>query len=110
MKYIKIFKNENDYNSFISTVDYETPNVSIILDTKDIKYNPRLAPLQYLTIESLEDELTVQLSNSNCQYSLDCKTWIDLPANTETPKIKSGEKLYFKKETQTVSSIGTFTI
>ena len=110
MKYIKIFENENDYNSFISTVDYETPNVSIILDTKDIKYNPRLAPLQYLTIESLEDELTVQLSNSNCQYSLDRKTWIDLPANTETPKIKSGEKLYFKKETQTISSIGTFTI
>ena len=111
MKYIKIFENEHDYQTFISTVDYKIPNVSYILDSKNVKYTPRLAPLPYLTIEALEDELTTQLSVSDCEYSLDGKTWIDLPANTETPKIKTGKKLYFKKIlSNSNSSIGTFTI
>lgn len=66
----------------------------------------------YLTIESLADGLQVKLSNNACQYSLDTIIWNDLPADTDTPIINNGEKIYFKGELipNSLKGIGTFTI
>ena len=68
----------------------------------------------YLTIEALEDGLTVSLSVNTLQYSIDdCKTWIELPVGTTTPAINTGEKISFKATGLTPTSsdgIGTFTV
>lgn len=69
--------------------------------------------LPYLTIEALEDGLTVKLSTNTCQYSTDGVTWTNLVAGTATPAINTGEKLYFKATGLRPSSsagIGTFTV
>ena len=70
-------------------------------------------PSDYLTIEALENNLTVSFSGNTIQYSNnDCKTWIELPTNTATPLINKGQKLYFRGNlTPTLAvGIGTFTI
>lgn len=68
----------------------------------------------YLTIEALEDDLTVAFSVNPLQYSIDsCKTWTELPVGTTTPAINTGEKLYFKATGLTPTSsagIGRFTV
>ena len=67
----------------------------------------------YCTITALEDDLTVSLSVNPCQYSLNGTDWNELPANTTTPAINTGEKIYFKAEGLTPngkSGIGTFTV
>ena len=67
---------------------------------------------KYLTIEALDENLTVKFSK-NCFYSSDCILWNILPANIETTKIRTGEKIYFKATDLTPTSsegIGTFTI
>lgn len=67
---------------------------------------------KYLTIEALEDNLTVSLSYNRCQYSLNGTDWNELPANTTTPAINTGEKICFKAEGLTPGrgGIGTFTV
>lgn len=68
----------------------------------------------YCTIEALEDDLTVSFSTNTIQYSTDnCKTWNELPANTATPAINTGDKISFKATGLTPNlnlSIGTFTV
>lgn len=68
----------------------------------------------YLTIEALEDGLTVSFSVNTLQYSIDnCKTWIELPVGTTTPAISTGNKISFKATGLTPTSsdgIGTFTV
>lgn len=68
----------------------------------------------YLTIEALEDDLTVSFSVNPLQYSIDeCQTWIELPVGTTTPTINTGEKIYFKATGLTPTSdagIGTFNV
>lgn len=78
-----------------------------------IEWDTEVDTSKYLTIEALEDGLTAKLSINPCQYSFNCIDWHDLPADTETPAIKAGEKVYFKATglTPTASDgIGTFTI
>ena len=68
---------------------------------------------KYLTIEALEDGLTVSLSYNPCQYSLNGTDWNDLQAYEQTPAINTGEKIYFKAEGLTPNSrngLGTFTV
>ena len=68
---------------------------------------------KYLTIEALEDNLTVSLSVSPCQYSLNGTDWNELPAKSTTPAINNGEKIYFKAEGLTPNSrngIGKFIV
>ena len=79
---------------------------------KAVYYQPVMPPPEYLTIEALEDSLTVKLSTNSCEYSLDGNTWSDLPTNTNTSAINKGQKLYFKGNLTPTSSagIGTFTI
>lgn len=74
--------------------------------------------LEYLTMEALEDGFQAKLSINSCQYSIDGKTWVNLPANTYTNSINAGDKLYFKATNLTPivqntfgqdAGIGTFT-
>ena len=69
---------------------------------------------KYLTIEALEDNLTVSLSRNSCQYSLNGTDWTYLSKNTASPAINTGEKIYFKKASEltifSTMGIGTFTI
>ena len=73
---------------------------------KDIDLN------NYLTIEVLEDGLTVSLIDNNCRYSLDGIVWNKLASGEQTPTFNSGEKIYFKAELtpETAKGIGTFTV
>lgn len=66
----------------------------------------------YMHIEALEDGLTISLSRNSIEYSLDGSTWMTLPANTASPAINTGEKIYFKGELTPSTSygIGTFTL
>ena len=65
----------------------------------------------YLTIEALEDNLTVTFTN-DIYYGIDGKEWIKLNAGVETPPINVGQTLSFKGELipNSSSGIGTFTI
>jgi hypothetical protein len=66
----------------------------------------------YMTIEALEDGLTAKLSLNACEYSTDAINWTSLEADTYTPSINTGEKLYFKGNITPVTNkgVGTFTI
>lgn len=67
----------------------------------------------YLTIKALENGLTASLSTNACQYCIDGDgNWTDLPADTTTKSINSGQTLSFRGNLIPNSSngIGTFTI
>lgn len=65
----------------------------------------------YLTIEALEDNLTVTFTN-NIEYGIDGKGWLKLKAFSESQPINNGQTLSFKGEfTPSASNgIGVFTI
>lgn len=65
-----------------------------------------------LYIEAI-NSITVSFSTNDIQYSLNNSTWIDLPKDTSTPSVSSGNKIYFRATGLTATSaagIGTFTI
>lgn len=68
----------------------------------------------YMTIEALEDGLTVKLTRNACEYCIDgSMEWIPLTADAATPAINTGQIISFKISNPSVSSsygIGTFTI
>lgn len=67
----------------------------------------------YLTIEALEDGLTVKLSRNACEYCIDGDgVWLSLPVGTATQSINQGQTLSFRGNLAPNSSngIGTFTI
>lgn len=67
----------------------------------------------YLTIEALENDLTISLSINSCEYCVDGDgDWKRLLANTETKTINTGQTLSFRGELTPVGyrGIGTFTI
>lgn len=110
MRYVKEFQTQIEYNDYRKSLDYSEPHLVLIKENNEIHYQQKT---KYLTIEALEDGLTAKLSVNNCQYSLDGKTWVNLPANTETPAINNGERIYFKATGLTPLSnqgIGTFTV
>ena len=97
--------------------DYVTPHVALIKDNYNVKYQKYEKTdytNDYLTIQALEDELTVSFSLNTIQYSTDnCQTWNELPADTATPAINSGDKISFKATGLTpklTKGIGTFTV
>ena len=65
----------------------------------------------YLTIEALEDNLTVTFTK-DIEYGINGKSWITLNAGNETRPINIGQTLSFRGELSPNSSdgIGTFTI
>ena len=68
-------------------------------------------PNNYLTIEALEDNLTVTFTN-NIEYGIDGKGWLKLKAFSESQSISAGQTLSFRGNLAPNSSngIGTFTI
>lgn len=67
----------------------------------------------YLTIEALEDDLTVSLSINACEYCIDGNgNWKSLSANSVTDSVNMGQTLSFRGKLNPKSStgIGTFTI
>ena len=73
--------------------------------------NKGFTPDNYLTIEALEDNLTVSFTN-DVEYAIDSKEWIKLTAKSATQPINVGQTLNFRGEFTPNSSngIGTFTI
>ena len=67
----------------------------------------------YLTIEALEDGLTVSLSTNACKYCIDGDgVWNTLAANATTPNINQGQVISFRGNLTPINykGIGTFTI
>ena len=67
----------------------------------------------YLCFESVEDDFQAKYSINPCEYSIDDrKTWNELPADTLTPPINAGKKIYFRGRGAKSASIpysrGTF--
>ena len=73
-------------------------------DDDGIIYNPS----KYLTIESIEKNLTISFSN-DCKYSFNENIWNDYTSGT-TITISPNQKVYFKKITTINNNIGQFTI
>jgi hypothetical protein len=68
---------------------------------------------KYMTIEALEDELTVYFSNSGLQYCIDASgDWLELDKNVDTIVINKGQMLSFKGELypDSTNGVGTFNI
>lgn len=64
----------------------------------------------YLTIEAIEDGLTVSFNN-DIEYGIDGKGWILLKKSTNSPALKAGHTLSFRGNlTPSVEGIGTFAI
>lgn len=74
-------------------------------------YNASFGLNNYLTIEALEDNLTVTFTN-DIEYTIDGNEWITLKAKNETQPINIGQTLSFRGELKPNKSngIGTFTI
>ena len=45
MKYLKLFQNENEYLSYKDSSDYITPNVSMIFENRNIRYQKKIKQL-----------------------------------------------------------------
>ena len=67
--------------------------------------------INYLTIEALEDGVTILFTN-DIEYGIDGCGWVYLPKNTYTPSFKSGQLISFRGNLtpEIYSGIGTFTI
>lgn len=107
MKHLKKFNSTEEKLAWLGGNDHVMPNV-ILLDGA-VGYNAMLEPLY---VEANED-LTVSFSLNAIEYSLDGTAWNSLPANTATPTINKGEKVYFRATgltPATTNGIGTFAI
>ena len=100
--YILIDKNYKIYSENGGGDNPDNPEPEIV------NYN------NYMTIEALENGLSVMNNYSALEYCIDGSgTWISLPANTYTSSINAGQKLHFRGNNLTPISntgIGTFTI
>lgn len=114
MKYLKYLQTTNDFESFKNSEDYVLPNVSYVVETEGVSFEPYVPDMRdnYLTIEALENGLTAKLSTNACEYCVDGDgNWKSLAAGTDTESINSGHTLSFRGElTPTTLGIGTFTI
>ena len=74
-------------------------------------YNASFGLNNYLTIEALEDNLTVAFTN-DIEYGIDGKGWLKLKAFSKSQSINAGQTLSFRGNLAPNSSngIGTFTI
>lgn len=54
MKYIKLFNNDAEYQTFMGGENYITPNICLNKETKQVNINPKINPKQnYLSFEQL---------------------------------------------------------
>ena len=80
-------------------------------DSSYCKEPPTPVKSDYLTFTALEDG-RFKFTKSGLSYSTDGTTWKGLPANTNTPTIVTGSKIYFKgtmrPSTSSIYGIGRF--
>ena len=116
MKHLKKFNIETEYTTFVESENYVLPNVSYIVETNNVSYQPYVDPTaNYLTIEALEDGLNAMLSKNACEYCVDGDgNWKSLAAGTATESINNGQTLSFRGNLtpnyENYDGIGTFTI
>ena len=61
---------------------------------------------EYLTFEAIDDG-TFKFTRNSLEYSIDDgNTWVNLPANTNTPTVPSGNKIMFRKTNPSISMYG----
>lgn len=109
-KYLKEFDNIDGYNTYING-NPDLPNVSLIDNTREVKYKPRKPKYskRYLTFVASENGSFS--FTKNIEYSTDNgDTWSTLASGTSTPTIASGDTIMWKGELTPNSSngIGTF--
>ena len=84
------------------------PDNPVIPEPEVVDYN------NYMTIEALENGLSIMNNYSALEYCIDGSgNWISLPANTYTTSINTGQKIHFRgNDLAPISNtgIGTFTI
>jgi hypothetical protein len=104
VKYLKLFKNQEDFDEYIA-IEKQTPKSHLIDDIELINYVPPLP--NYLRFIALESG-TFKFSGNSINYSLDSgSTWVSLPSNTDTPTVQEGNAIMWKaNHPTTTSSIG----
>ena len=96
-----------------SSTDEEIPSARCLYEMIYGSFNPPVHDYSkdYLTFEALEDT-TFKFTRNALEYSVDDgNTWVNLPTDTNTPTVASGDKIMFKKVNPTISSsygIGSF--
>lgn len=111
-KYIKVFDEHTDYQTYINGQNKILPNVSVCIDQNDVHYNPlHDYTNDYLTIISLEDNNEIGWMHNNSEYfvgvtySLDNgRTWTvyEYDPNRENPfyysfgTFDTGDKILLK--------------
>lgn len=112
MKYLKKFEKTADYEEYMAGIP-DFPNVSYIVES-GATFFENDSPLYIEAVNNLTFQFTKAL-----KYSLDNETWVWLPADTSSPTISKGEKVYLRANLKPSPSysgpnaskgIGTFTI
>ena len=98
-KYLREFATQQEYEAYING-NPDLPNVSLIDEDDSVKYKQKPDySKEYLTFTALEDG-TFSFKNRNAndiRYSLDGgETWTQLPTDTNTPTVHTGEKIMWK--------------
>lgn len=112
MIYLHLFETQQEHDAAYSrdSEGYKEPWVAYTKETESVSYNlPQEHDYSkdYLTFKALEDG-TFSFSKSGASYSLDGgDTWVELPANTNTPTINNGEHILFKGMVSTSSYLGS---
>lgn len=116
MKFLKKFDTRAEYEAYMADNMENYPHVGYIADEGAVEYVKEAPPIQMdklpLHFEAIEDT-TIRITRNSVEYSMDNKNWVGLPANTTTPTISAGSKVYFRANSQpdatsTNGGIGTF--
>lgn len=103
MDYIKLFDLISDYNNYIKSEDALLPNVSLILETTKLHYNPIKKQISYFGFTAIEDTtIIITARNSgeicdpiaNLEYSKDGDTWTTW--DYSNIQLLAGESVYLK--------------
>ena len=114
MKYFRIFRNRDEYEEYVNSSDFVTPNVSYIMvgNVTSIVPEQRKYEEDYFTIASLEDDNTISINRStgggevpSRTFSVsidDGESWTDVTVPFEEGEyslgtINSGEKMLIKQ-------------
>ena len=112
MKYLRKFEKSADYEAYMAGVP-DFPNVSFVVES-GATFFENDSPLYIEAVGNLTFKFTNAL-----EYSLDNETWVQLTANTSSPTISTGEKVYVRANLKpspnynnpsAAKGIGTFTI
>ena len=120
MKYLKYLQTSNDFESFKNSEDYVLPNVSYVVETKEVSFDPYIPPLgvdsipneasiygidgRFYTPEewvksgnSNEDAVGVAFCKLNNDGTYECPPFVIHPSE--------GANLKYSKKQETISSV-----